>query len=644
MPVEKPFIVATAGHIDHGKSTLVEALSGTNPDRLPEERKRGMTIELGFASLDIADPQDKGTVFHLGLIDVPGHSDFVKNMVAGVGSIDLALLVVAGDDGWMPQTEEHFQILLYLGVRRAVVALTKSDVIEDRELAIADIRDHLAGTPLAEAVIVPVCAISEEGLPELKSAIAEALRDAPPPADIGKPRLFVDRVFSPKGAGTVVTGTLSGGRLKTGQELIVQPRGLATRVRGLQNHNRTVDEALPGMRTAVQLHDVAVATEEHPEGVHRGDAITNTTMGQPSLTLDVWLEKSERDIPGNPGATLPVKTGQKVRLHLGSGSHDARVYFTGTRQLAAGEHAAAELRFSSPVFALGGDRFVLRDWSKRSTIAGGIVLDPQANRRRFRREAQQIFLQERASAPEDAGAWIRTVLARDHALPAAGLLAQTRFADAAVRGALDTLEDVKRIGSLIVEARAWQNSYEAATRAIGDFHQRHPEALGMKLGDLRALVEPLLADKKLFEPLLEHLLGHGFVRAAGNIRATTHVPRLPAELQSAGTRIRAALSAQPMEPPNPKEMAPTPLEQKALKFLLDTGEAVFLDDKAVILATALDEAKNRIAGHIHAKGRATVSDLREVVGTTRRILVPLLERLDKDGFTRREGDFRTLRH
>ena len=259
----QPFIVATAGHIDHGKSTLIEALSGTNPDRLPEEQKRGMTIELGFAHLALTDPEDPERQYELGLIDVPGHADFVKNMVAGVGGIDLALLVVAADDGWMPQTEEHFQILLYLGITRMVVALTKSDVMEDRDLVMDEIREHLLDTPMEDAPVVPVCALSGEGLDDVRAALAHTLRDTPPPIDIGKPRLFVDRAFSPKGAGTVVTGTLAGGSLTVGQELILQPVGIHTRIRGLQNHNHAAQTSPPGTRTAVQIHDVPIATDDH---------------------------------------------------------------------------------------------------------------------------------------------------------------------------------------------------------------------------------------------------------------------------------------------------------------------------------------------------------------------------------------------
>ena len=241
------FMMATAGHVDHGKSALVKALTGIDPDRLPEEKARGITIDLGFAHLELPSTiNGQPSTFHLGIIDVPGHEDFVKNMVAGVGSIDLALFVVAADDGWMPQTEEHLQVLSYLGVSRAVVALTKIDLVESEEMIAARLREKLANSPFAEAPIVPTSVLNARGLDELKAALVRVLSDTPPPRDIGKPRLPVDRVFTLRGIGTVVTGTLTGGILHRGQPVIIQPPGKTTRIRAVQNHNRDVDVSVPG--------------------------------------------------------------------------------------------------------------------------------------------------------------------------------------------------------------------------------------------------------------------------------------------------------------------------------------------------------------------------------------------------------------
>ena len=253
--VPRNFIIATAGHVDHGKSALVKALTGTDPDRLPEEKARGITIDLGFAELSLTAPN--GDPLHAGIIDVPGHEGFVRNMIAGLGSIDLALLVVASDDGWMPQTEEHLQILFYLGISKAVIALTKADLGQVEKTS-SQIRDQLRHTEFAQAPIIPTSTRTNNGIAELKAALASALSSVQPQHDIGKPRLFVDRAFTLRGIGTVVTGTLGGGTLRRGEEVIVQPRKLSARIRSLQNHGRDSELAMPGMRTALNLPDLAV--------------------------------------------------------------------------------------------------------------------------------------------------------------------------------------------------------------------------------------------------------------------------------------------------------------------------------------------------------------------------------------------------
>jgi selenocysteine-specific elongation factor len=260
----QPYIVATAGHVDHGKSSLVRALTGIDPDRLPEEKARGITIDLGFAHLELPAPSTPNplpsTKFHLGIIDVPGHEDFVKNMVVGVGSIDLALFVVAADDGWMPQTEEHLQILTYLGVRYAVVALTKIDLAQEAEDGVIErLREHLLDSPFAKASIVPTSVVNGRGIEEMKSALVATLAYVPPPLDIQKPRLPIDRAFTLHGIGTVVTGTLNGGVLKRNQSVVLRPSGKPTRIRTVQSHNREVEHAVPGTRTALNLPETSPA-------------------------------------------------------------------------------------------------------------------------------------------------------------------------------------------------------------------------------------------------------------------------------------------------------------------------------------------------------------------------------------------------
>src|SRR3954470_13815345 len=314
------FILATAGHVDHGKSSLVMALTGIDPDRLPEEKARGITIELGFAHLDL--PLNAETVLRVGIVDVPGHEDFVKNMVAGVGSIDAAMLVVAADDGWMPQTEEHLQILAYLGVTRGVVALSKIDLATDEAAVVADIRERLCGSPLHDAPIVPTSVPTGRGVDKLKVALAGVLAQTPPHRDIGKPRLAVDRAFGLKGVGTVVTGTLSGGALRRGQPVVIQPGGIAARIRNVQSYNSDVEMAHPGARVSLNLSDVEPRTARAAHGdrvVGRGDVVTLAELGGTTNRLEFFRGRPPRS--AGPEAILParpIKRGTLVQVHHGT--------------------------------------------------------------------------------------------------------------------------------------------------------------------------------------------------------------------------------------------------------------------------------------------------------------------------------------
>ena len=644
------FILGTAGHIDHGKSTLVEALTGTDPDRLPEERARGMTIELGFAHLEFDDPSGAGTRYSLGIVDVPGHADFVRNMVAGVGSIHLALIIVAADDGWMPQTAEHVEILRYLGVERVIITVTKSDLLEDEDLLRLDLAERLAETPYADSPVVMTSALGDIGLDDLRATIAGLLREVPDPPDIGRPRLAVDRVFSPRGVGSVVTGTLTGGRLRAGQEVFVMPGGLRGHVRTLQNHNQILPEAMPGMRTALNLPDVPRATEHDPHGLKRGDTIVATTPGgEPRATdcIDVELWR----LPAAEGAMAPgrlkrergLRSGSMLHWHHGSGWQPARIHLAGGSVLPPGQRALAQLRFSQPVHACAGDRFILRDPSKQLTLAGGLVLEPLGHRRRFRRPAHQEMLRTRAEAPDDLPVWLRALLQRDLAVPAAGLLSQSPFSHDEITVLVQRRDlEWNRVGEWLVLTVWWQQQLDAAAAGVRSHHTAHPEQIGLSLAELRRLMEPGLPDKRLFEPILDVLEANGFVRGQGILRAAEHIPSLPPQLEQAAATVRSDLAVKPLEPPTLSVLAPDPKRQQALKFLVETGEVLVLDAKTHLLRSAYQQARDLIVNHLRQAGSATASDLRSVTGTTRRILMPLLERLDAEGVTVRKGDDRVL--
>lgn len=524
------FILATAGHVDHGKSALVKALTGTDPDRLPEEKARGITIDLGFAPLEIPACAPGSSPYLLGIVDVPGHEDFVKNMVAGVGSIDLALIVVAADDGWMPQTEEHLQILAYLGVNRAVVALTKIDLSQDESRAVVAIRSKLRDTPFADAPTVPTSVITGRGLCDLKAALAQVLGGIPSSPYIGKPRLPVDRVFTLRGIGTVVTGTLTGGTLRRGQNVAIQPAGKAARIRSIQSHNRDVELGLPGMRVALNLPDIAASDD-----IHRGDVITLAEFGGPSETIDAILEVSSR-------AARTLKDGVQVRVHHGSANVLAKVMFLSHKNLSAGEKALAQLRLKANLFVFAGDRFVLRDAVGRNTLAGGVVLDPDPSRKLFRSEMRLSFLRQRAESNGDALPFVASQIARDRAVRRSQLLQRSKFSAVEISNVVSRLVaegELVLAGDFAVDAATWQPLRQRAADAIDTRHRLHPEQPGLSLSDLRANLKADLPFADLFEPLVADICGTEFTQDGSVIRRVKHRPALPLLLQAAATKLRA---------------------------------------------------------------------------------------------------------
>lgn len=628
------FILATAGHVDHGKSALVKALTGTDPDRLPEEKARGITIDLGFAPLQIPASVPGSSSYLLGIVDVPGHEDFVKNMVAGVGSIDLALIVVAADDGWMPQTEEHLQILSYLGVNRAVIALTKIDLNSDESGAVTAIRSKLLGTPFVDAPIVPTSVVTGQGLHDLKAALAQVLAGMPPPHDIGKPRLPVDRVFTLRGIGTVVTGTLTGGILRRGQNISIQPAGNGARIRSIQSHNRDVELGVPGMRVALNLPDIAATND-----IHRGDVITLAEFGGPSETIDAVLEVSHR-------ATHTLKDGAQVRVHHGSANALAKVMFLTHKNLSAGEKGLAQLRLKANLFAFAGDRFVLRDAAGRNTLAGGVMLDPNASRKLFRSAMRMNHLRRRAESNGDALPFVASQIAHDQAVRRSQLLQRSKFSAEEISNAVAKLAAESGLflaGNFAIESSTWHPLRQRAAIAIDARHRTHPEQPGLSLSDLRASLKADLPFADLFEALVADLCVSDFIQDGTVIRRVTHRPALPPPLQAAATKLRATLQAQPFDPPSRKQLATDSASQQALRFLIETREAVEINSEVVMTADSLARATDLIRQYIRQHGPATVSQLRQELCCSRRVVVPLLERLDRSGITLRNGDARTLR-
>jgi selenocysteine-specific elongation factor len=629
--VKKHFILATAGHVDHGKSALVKALTGTDPDRLPEEKERQITIDLGFAELNLAGPDEQRS--HIGIVDVPGHEDFVRNMIAGVGSIDLALLAVAADDGWMPQTEEHLQILTYLGVERAVIALTKSD-LGGSEAVVQQIRDRLRNSPFANAQIIATSVRNGEGIETLKITLGSEFAAMHPPRDYGKPRLFIDRVFTLRGIGTVVTGTLIGGQLRREQKIVVQPGNLHTRIRSIQSHGRELEVAEPGMRTAISLPDISV------EQISRGNVVTIADFAPASSTLIALLEKSRRLPRENPGARS-LKSGSSVYLHHGTTRIAAKIRLFENRLLEPGKKEIAQLRFASPVFAFAGDRFVIRDPSEQHTLAGGIVLD--ANGAEFRDQAKRTLLMGRATAPDDVHLWVRSEVGLRRFVSTQGLLEKSRFSNSEIADAVLSLkrdEEVVLHDKIAANGSTWNALRDHATRLIDNALSKNPERAGYDLSELRAALRDKPTD--VFEALVADICSHDFIRKQSTIAPRSHRPALPAKLQSVAGKVYEALCKKPFDPPPRRELEWDLEAQRVLRFFIESGEVIEISSDVVLLRENFERMKTAVADFISKNGPATVSELRQALESSRRIMVPLLERLDREGFTRRMGDKRTL--
>ena len=635
------FILATAGHVDHGKSALVKALTGTDPDRLPEEKARGITIDLGFAELNLTGPS--GETFHVGVVDVPGHEDFVRNMIAGVGSVDLALLMVAADDGWMPQTEEHLQILLYLGVKRIVVALTKSDLTNIDNVT-RQIREKLRDTPFENCQVVATSVRTGEGLEDLKRALASDFAALSPPRDVGKPRLFVDRAFTLRGIGTVVTGTLSGGQFQRGQDVVIQPQNLSARIRSIQSHGRDSEIANPGMRTAINLPDLPVG----PDGIERGNVITTRLFG-PSSTMDVVLTRSAR-----LRRALPMKSSASAYVHHGTTRTLAKIVLAESESLAAGQSAFAQLRLTAPILGFLADRFVVRDASEQHTLAGGVVLNPDSNPTDFRLPEQRALIAARAVNPDDVGLAVWTEVARTGIVQVSHLLQRSRFSAAEITAVLQRLSDHGDIflhGDVAGKMLVWRELQKRAADLIDAAHKANPERPGLELTDLRTEFKSILP--ATFDSLMDDLCANGFVRSGSAIARASHRPSLPAEILPAAEKVRSALAEKPFDPPDRKSLSLAAVSpsgggedrhlQQALRFLIQQGEIIELNEEIILLNEAAGQMRSTVVGFISEHGPATASQLRQAIGTSRRVIIPFLEYLDRVGVTQRIGDSRQLR-
>ncbi|MDP6348354.1 MAG: selenocysteine-specific translation elongation factor [Chloroflexota bacterium] len=621
------FTIGTSGHIDHGKSALVEALTGVNPDRLPEERQRGMTIDLGFASLTLPGGE------LVGIVDVPGHERFVRNMVAGVGGIDAVLLVIAADEGVMPQTREHLDIVNLLGIERGVVALTKADLVDDgdwMELVTADALELLEGTTLGEAEVIRVSATRREGLNDLLAALDRVLAGTESRSASGNPRLPVDRSFSVAGFGTVVTGTLQDGHLEIGAELEVLPGGGGTRVRGIQVYGEEVEQAEPGARTAVNIAGIAV------DDVPRGTVLARPGSLSPTRLVDARVNIL-------PHLTGPLRNGREIAFHTGTTEVRAAVRLLDSDVLNPGETGWVQIRSRSPLVVRPGDHFIIRQLSPAVTLGGGTVAASRAIRIR-RHDKQAIQRLENLTGGSDVELLAATLepvgsLGRDELAGRSGLT-EAEFA-AALATALAEGR-VAAVGSKYFGRGELDRLRAQIDSALVGFHRANPLRPGMPRAELRSQTG---LSVEAFGEILSGLDAERRIRAGeAFVAQIDHAPEFTPATEAAAKALLARLSGAGLEVPPLLELASEAgVGEDVLQALEDAGRLIRVAANIAYESVAYADLVEQVSVLIGERGRLDVAGLRDHFGSSRRYCLALLEHLDSTGVTRRVGDARVLR-
>jgi selenocysteine-specific elongation factor len=608
-------ILGTAGHIDHGKSTLVTALSGIDPDRLAEEKQRGMTIDLGFAHMRLPSGRQ------IGIVDVPGHARFIRNMLAGAHGIDVVLLVVAADEGVMPQTREHLEIIDLLQVRHGVVALTKVDLVDEMwyELVEGEVREALAHTALEGSAICGVSAVTGRGLSELVSNLDAAFDEVEPRADLGRPRIPIDRVFTMSGFGTVVTGTLVDGTIAVGDELQVLPGGATARVRGLQQHNEKVDTAVPGNRIAVNLSGVEKGQLE------RGDVLARPGALQATRRVDARVRVLASALRG-------LRHGAELLLHTGTVEVGCRAILLEGDTIEPGAEGWSQLYLERPIAAANDDRFILRIPSPSRTVAGGQIKDVTPRKHPRHDAAVRESLERRA-----AGDVLQEELRKYPRGVALGALLKATLA---TDGDLTRLQ-ARRVGDWLFAQEAWTAVADRATRELAAYHAEHPLRRGMPREELRsrlgiqpgvfpALVKALAEEQRLEEK-------------DGEVAAVSH--QVAGEASGGpAARLLELLAVEPFAPPSLAEaMRTAGASPEIVRALAQRGDLERLSDDIAFTRDAYERAAAAAKELIATTGSVSVAQLRDRLGASRRPMLALLEHLDAVKVTRRVGDARVLR-
>ncbi|PIE66698.1 MAG: selenocysteine-specific translation elongation factor [Deltaproteobacteria bacterium] len=633
----KQIILGTAGHIDHGKTSLIKAVTGTNTDRLKEEQKRGITIELGFASLDLPGGR------HLGIVDVPGHEKFVKNMVAGATGIDIVAMVIAADEGVMPQTREHMEICTLLGVRHGLVVLTKIDMVDEEwlELVTDDIHDFTVGTFLEESPIVPVSSMNGDGIPQFIETLDSLCAEVPERTTTGLFRLPVDRVFSMKGFGTVITGTLISGKVNVGDGIMIYPGKIGSKVRGIQVHNLGRDSAEAGMRTAINFQGL------EKTAINRGDILARENTLNPSYMVDLEMHY----LPSNK---KPIKNRTQVRFHTGTSENMGNLILLDREEFMPGETCAVQIRLDEAVSLVRDDRFVIRSYSPVRTIGGGRVIDPIPVKHKRFQPAVIDGLKDLADADPEGIIDYQARMAGPKGVGLADLLLMTNLPNKALGATLGSMLNSQRIVLVDKESRTYIHQEVFVSlrglnhSVLATYHRENPLKPGISKEELKSKF-PRQADGKLFMLILNRMIkDKQLVLDEDTVRLASHTVSLQVDQKALQAKIQETYRRSDLTPPYFREIVRTlDVDPKSAKGVLDllVGEGALVKVKEDLYYDRknLDQLKARLVAYILENGEITTPAFKDMTGASRKYVIPLIEYFDVTNVTIRVGDIRKLR-
>jgi len=628
-------VIGTAGHVDHGKSTLIAALTGTHPDRLKEEQAREMTIELGFGWMNLPNGEE------VGIVDVPGHRDFIENMLSGIGGIDAALLVIAADEGVMPQTREHLAILDLLQIPAGLIVLTKTDLAPDStwlDLVEADIRAAVTDTVMKDAPIVRVSAKTKTGLDSLIANLQSLLEEKPTRPDLNRPRLPIDRVFTMSGFGTVVTGTLSDGHLSVGDEVRILPSGSTGRIRGLQTHKKKEERAVPGSRTAINISGVTT------EQILRGEVVTHPNQYQPTRRLDARFRLLK-------DASSSIKHGDEVKFFVGASETVATLRLLGTEELKPTDEGWIQLELRELVVAVRGDRYILRRPSPGETLGGGVIVDHQPKGRHKRFDEDVLKSLESLAQGSSADVLLEAALATNIA-PIKEVVARSRLESADAESALKELlianslmpleEGIPTISSdiLIVALPRWNALRDKIIQIVDAYHKDHPLRRGIPREELKSKIK--LAPHT-FSAAINKLITNNIITDYGNsVAKPEHEIMFDGGTQAKVQALMRKFEQNPFSPPGVKDCQ-SEVGEEALNALIELGQFVAASSDVIFRKVDYDLMVTKIRNTLVQNEKLTLAEARDLFNTSRKYAQALLEHLDAIGVTMRDGDFRKLR-